>query len=94
MTDKIGKQKLDEEGNEGALPHTPLGWEPHPRPRQLRMQRNFDNRQLPAVDVITQSTASGQDGKREGNGRRIFSLCVKERSRETPFVAVKAANAS
>ena len=32
----------------------------HPRPRQWRMLRSFDNKQLPAVTWITQSTASGQ----------------------------------
>ena len=42
------------------MPHTPLGCMLHPRPRQLRMMRSFDNRQLPAVAWITPSTASGQ----------------------------------
>ena len=45
---------------EGAALKLPLGCMLHPRPRQLRMMRSFDNRQLPAVAWITPSTASGQ----------------------------------
>jgi len=32
--------------------------------------------------------------KKKGYERGLFSLCVKERSRETPFAAVKAASAN
>ena len=45
---------------EGAALKLPLGWEPHPRPRQRRMLRDFDNKQLPAVAWMAQPTASGQ----------------------------------
>ena len=52
------------------MPHTPPGCKLHPRPRQWRILRNFNNKQLPAVAWIMQATASGQASK-AGHAVRI-----------------------
>ena len=46
-----------------------------PRPRQRRMQRDFKNKQLPAVAWMTQSTASGQPAS--------LARCARSAQRKT-----------